>query len=466
MNEKKKFVMPDSLIIVAAVVLLVAILSWVIPSGTYDYQEMDVNGTIRNVAIDGTYHEIDKSEATPTTVLGFFGSFYRGCVEAADVIFVIFCCCGTFGILVKTGAIHAGIGTALRKLGNKEILLIPIMMLIFGLGGSVFGMLSEFYGFYPLIVGMGIALGYDAMLGFAIICLGEFVGFMGATLNPYSVGVAQAIAEVELYSGTGYRVICFIVFMALSIFYVMRYGTKIKKNPQLSVMEGEKSIHAFERGELNQYNFTKKDALILLDVLIILIILMYGLMNLGWSYPQLCGLFLIMSMVAGLICKWSPNKWCNEFIDSAKTVVWGCILTGVAKGIIVVMDDAMIIDTVIFYLSNLLKNAPEFLSAQLMLIVQTIISILVPSATGQAATTMPIMAQLADIIGVSRQTSVLAFQFGAALTDMYAPTASIVVVCGLGGISLQKWYKWFTPLFFILLISQMIMLGIAVAIGY
>ena len=189
-------------------------------------------------------------------------------------------------------------------------------------------------------------------------------------------------------------------------------------------------------------------------------------MNLGWSYPQLCGLFLIMSMVAGLICKWSPNKWCNEFIDSAKTVVWGCILTGVAKGIIVVMDDAMIIDTVIFYLSNLLKNAPEFLSAQLMLIVQTIISILVPSATGQAATTMPIMAQLADIIGVSRQTSVLAFQFGAALTDMYAPTASIVVVCGLGGISLQKWYKWFTPLFFILLISQMIMLGIAVAIGY
>ena len=466
MNEKKKFVMPDSLIIVAAVVLLVAILSWVIPSGTYDYQEMDVNGTIRNVAIDGTYHEIDKSEATPTTVLGFFGSFYRGCVEAADVIFVIFCCCGTFGILVKTGAIHAGIGTALRKLGNKEILLIPIMMLIFGLGGSVFGMLSEFYGFYPLIVGMGIALGYDAMLGFAIICLGEFVGFMGATLNPYSVGVAQAIAEVELYSGTGYRVICFILFMTISILYVMRYGAKIKKNPQLSVMEGEKSIHAFERGELNQYNFTKKDALILLDVLIILIILMYGLMNLGWSYPQLCGLFLIMSMVAGLICKWSPNKWCNEFIDSAKTVVWGCILTGVAKGIIVVMDDAMIIDTVIFYLSNLLKNAPEFLSAQLMLIAQTIISILVPSATGQAATTMPIMAQLADIIGVSRQTSVLAFQFGAALTDMYAPTASIVVVCGLGGISLQKWYKWFTPLFFILLISQMIMLGIAVAIGY
>ena len=466
MTEKKKMVMPDSLIIVAAVVLLMAILSWVIPSGTYDYHEVDVNGTIRNVAIDGTYHEIDKSEVTPTGVLGFFGSFYRGCVEAADVIFVIFCCCGTFGVLVKTGAIHAGIGTALRKLGHMEILLIPIMMLIFGVGGSAFGMLSEFYGFYPLVVGMGIALGYDAMLGFAVICLGEFVGFMGATLNPYSVGVAQGIAEVELYSGTGYRVICFIVFMAICIMYVLRYGAKIKKNPQLSVMQGEKSIHAFDRTELDQYKFTLQDGLILLDVLITLIILMYGLMNLGWGYTQLCGLFLIMSMVAAGIKRWSPNKWCSEFIDSARTVVWGCILTGVAKGIIVVMEDAMIIDTVIYYLSNLLKNAPDFLSAQLMLLVQTVISCLIPSATGQAATTMPIMAQLGDMIGVTRQTTVLAFQFGAALTDMYAPTASIVVVCGLGGISLQKWYKWFTPLFIILLLAQMVMLGIAVAIGY
>lgn len=466
MNEKKKFVMPDSLIIVAAIVLLMAILSWVIPSGSYEYHDVDINGTIRSLAIDGTYHEIDKSEVTTTGYLGFFTSFYRGCVDAADVIFMIMCCCGTFGVVVKTGAFHAGIGTILRKLGGKEVLLIPIMMLIFGAGGSVFGMASEFYGFYPLIVGMGVALGYDAMLGFGIIAVGEFVGFMGGTINPYTVGVAQRISEVELYSGTGYRVVCFIVFMAISIFYVMRYANKIKKNPQLSVMQGEQSIHAFERSELDQYKFSKKDGLVLLDVLVVLIVLMYGLMNLGWGYGELCGLFLIMSMVAGLICKWSPNKWCDEFIDSAKTVVWGCILTGVAKGIMVVMQDAQIADTVIYYLSGLLKNAPEFLSAQLMLIVQTLISCLIPSATGQAATTMPIMSQLADIIGVTRQTAVLAFQFGDGLTNIFSPTADIVIICGLGGISLQKWYKWFTPLFFILLLAQMVMLGIAVAIGY
>ncbi len=355
-KRKRKLAMPDTLIIVASVVLLVAILSWIIPSGTYDYQEMNINGRIRNVAIDGTYHTIDKSEVTTTGFLGFFSVLYRGCVEAADVIFMILCCCGTFGVVVKTGAFHAGIGTILKKLKGKEILLVPIIMMIFGLGGSVFGMASEFYGFYPLIVGLGVALGYDAMFGFAIIAVGVFVGFMGATLNPYSVGIAQTISGVELYSGTGYRAICFVIFMAISIIYVMVYGRKIKKNPGASVVFGEKNIHAFDRDELNEYSFTLKDGLVLLDVLVVLVVLMLGLIKWGWDFPQLCGLFLLMSMIAAAICKWSPNKWCSEFIDSAKTAMWGCILTGIAKAITVVMQDAQIMDTVIYGLSNVLKK--------------------------------------------------------------------------------------------------------------
>lgn len=465
-KQKKKIAMPDTLIIVASVVLLMAILSWIIPSGTYDYQEMEINGRIRNVAIDGTYHVIDKAEVATTGFLGFFSVLYRGCVEAADVIFMILCCCGTFGIVVKTGAFHAGIGTILKKLKGKEILLVPIIMLIFGLGGSVFGMASEFYGFYPLIVGLGVALGYDAMFGFAIIAVGEFVGFMGATLNPYSVGIAQTIAGVELYSGTGYRAVCFAVFMTICIVYVMLYGRKIKKNPLASVVYGEKNIHAFDREELNEYKFTMKDALVLLDVVVVLVILMMGLINWGWDFPQLCGLFLLMSMIAAAVCKWSPNKWCEEFIDSAKTAMWGCILTGIAKAITVVMQDAQIMDTVIYTLANILKNAPEALSAQVMLVVQTIINFFIPSATGQASATMPIMAQLADIIGVSRQTAVLAFQFGDGLSNIFWPTADIVIICGLGGISLQKWYKWFTPLFLILFATQAILLGIATGIGF
>lgn len=465
-ESKKKFVMPDTMIIVAVVVLIVAILSWIIPSGSYDYEQVEISGRIRDVAIDGTYHVIDKADVTTTGFLGFFAALYRGCVSAADTIFMILCCCGTFGVVVKTGAFHAGIGTVLRKLRGKEILLVPVLMSIFGICGSVFGMCSEFYGFYPLIVGLGVAMGYDAMYGFAIIAVGEFVGFMGATINPYSVGISQTIAGLPLYSGTGYRIVCLVVFMAISILFVMNYGRKIKKNPQLSVMQGETCMHSFDRAELDKYTFTKKDALVMLDIVVILAILLYGLISLGWDYPQLCGLFLIMSMVAAGICKWSPNKWVAEFIDSAKAVLWGVILTGVAKSIMVVMQDAQIMDTVIFNLSNLLKSVPHALSAEFMLIVQTIINFFIPSATGQAAATMPIMSQLADMIGVSRQTACLAFHFGDGLSNIFWPTADIVIICGLGDISLQKWYKWFTPLCGILFVTQMILIGVATAIGY
>lgn len=463
---KKKIVFPDTLIVVAIVVLIVAILSWVIPSGTYEYREQDINGRIRNVAIDGTYHTIDKSEVTTTGFLGFFASLYRGCVDAADIIFVILCCCGTFGVMVKTGAFHSGIGVLLKKLGNKGLLLVPILMLIFGLGGSIFGMASEFYGFYPLIIGLGIAMGYDAMFGFAVIACGEFIGFMGATMNPYTVGIAQNIAGLELYSGTWYRTVCFVVFQTIAIIYVLRYAKKIEKDPKLSVVYGEKSIHEFSEGDLESYSFSKSDALVIIDIIVTLVILMLGLMRWEWDYPQLCGLFLIMSMVAAGVKKWSPNRWCSEFIDSAKTVVWGCILTGVAKAIVVVMNDAMIMDTVIFNLSNLLKSAPNSISAGLMLIVQTFINFFIPSGSGQAVASMPIMAQLSDIIGVSRQTAVLAFQFGDGLSNIFWPTADIVIICGLGGIKLEKWYKWFAPLFLMLLAAQIIMVEIAVFIGY
>ncbi len=467
MDKKKvKLAAPDTLIIVAACVLLVAILGWIIPSGSYDYQEMEINGRIRNIAINGTYQEIPKSEVTTTSFLGFFASLYRGCVGAADIIFLILCCCGTFGTVVKTKAFHAGIGTMIKKMRGAEIMIVPVLMCIFGFGGSVFGMASEFYGFYPLIVGLGVAMGYDAMFGFAIIAVGEFVGFMGGTLNPYTVGIAQAIAGVELYSGIGYRALCWVVFMAISIVYVLAYGRKIKKNPQLSVVYGEKNPHAFSPDELDEVKFTTQDALVLLDVVVVLVILMFGLMKWGWGYEHLCGLFLIMSMVAGIIAKWTPNQWCAEFIDSAKVALWGCILTGVANAITVVMQDAKIMDTVIYACANLLENAPSFLSAQLMLIVQTLINFFIPSETGQAAAAMPIMAQLADILGVTRQTAVLAYQFGGGLTNIYWPTADIVIICGLGGITLQKWYKWFTPLFLMLFLAQVILLGIANATGY
>ena len=195
---KKKREFPNTWLIIAIMIAIVAILSWIVPSGTYDYESVDVNGTMRNVAIAGTYHTIDKAEAKPTGFLGVFSALYQGCVSAADIVFVVMCCVGTFGIMVKTGAFHAGIGAILKKVGNKAIIVVPVLVVVFGLGGSLFGMISEFYGFYPLIVGLGVAMGYDAMFGCAIVALGSLIGFMASTLNPYTVAIQQSIAGVPL----------------------------------------------------------------------------------------------------------------------------------------------------------------------------------------------------------------------------------------------------------------------------
>lgn len=465
MKEKKKLAMPDTWLIVFAIIVVMAILTWVVPSGAYEYETIDVNGTSRSVAIAGTYHTIDKAETSPTNFLGVFAALYQGCVSAADIIFVILTCAATFGVMVKTGAFHAGIGKVMQKIGDREKLLIPILMIIFSLGGSVFGMLSEFYGFYPLVIGIAVAIGYDAMVGFAILALGEYIGFMAATLNPYTVAVAQSIAGVELYSGLGFRVACLVVFMAISIAYVMRYAAKIKKNPELSVMKGEVCIHSFKREDLDKYTFSLRHGLILLDVLVTLIVLMLGLMKWGWGYKELCGLFIIMSAVAAVISGWSPNTYCKEMLAGMKGVLWGCTLTGLAKGIVVIMESAKIMDTIIYALSQLLQNAPSAISAQLMLLVQTIINFFVSSGSGQAAVTMPIMAPLADALGISRQVACLAFQFGDGLSNLLWPTCGIVIICGLGDIDYYRWLKWFAKLFVILLVAQMAFIEIAVLMG-
>ncbi len=463
--KKKKLTMPDTWLIVFIIIVLMAVLSWIIPSGAYDYETIDVNGTSRSVAIAGSYHRIDKSEVSPTGLLGIFAALYQGCVDAADIIFVILTCAATFSVMVKTGAFHAGIGKVMQKIGDRDMVLIPVLMLIFGLGGSVFGMLSEFYGFYPLIVGLMIALGYDAMTGFAVIALGEYIGFTAGTLNPYTVAVAQSISGVELYSGLAFRVMCFVVLMALSIVYLMRYAARVKKNPQLSAVRGDACMHSFDRSQLDEYTFNWRHGLVLVDVLVTLVVLMVGLIKLGWGYKELCGLFLIMSAVAALIAGWTPNKYCAELLNGAKGVLWGCILTGLAKGIVVIMSDAKIMDTIIYALSCLLKNAPSAISAQLMLLVQTLINFLVSSGSGQAAVTMPIMAPLADALGISRQVACLAFQFGDGLSNLLWPTCGIVIICGLGDVRYDRWLKWFAKLFVILLVAQMVLIEIAVLAG-
>lgn len=463
--EKKKFKMPDTWIVVFAMVAIVAVLSWVVPAGSYEYHQVEINGTIRNLAIDGSYQVIDKAETSPTGFLGLFSALYTGCVEAGSTIFMILCCCSCFRIMVKTGAFHAGIGSVMKKMGKKGVALVVILMVIFGLCGSMFGMLSELFGFYPLIVGLGVALGYDAMFGFAILCLGEYIGFTAGTLNPYNVAISQGISEVPLYSNLPYRWLCFVVLMGISIAYLLWYGAKIRKDPTRSIVHGRPCIHSFSDGDLDQYKMSPQFVLVLIDLGVTLAVLMVGLLKYGWGNKELCGLFILMSIVAAIICRWSGQKYVDEFVEGVRGMAWGALIAGLSRAILVVMNDAQITDTIIHALAELLKHAPSSISAQMILLVQTIINLPISSATGQAAVTMPIMAPLADAVNVTRDTACLAFQFGDGLSNLLWPTSNIVVVCGLADIPYEKWIKWFLPLFFILLLAQMVLVGGGVLIG-
>lgn len=465
-NEKtKKFKLPDTWIIVFLMVVIVAILSWVVPPGTYQYEQVEVNGTMRNLAIEGSFEYLEEGSGTPTGFLGVFSALYRGCVNTAGTIFMVLTCCATFRIMVQTGAFHAGIGVALKRLGKSGPILITVMMIIFGLCGSVFGMLSELFGFYPLMVGLAIALGYDAMLGMAVLALGAYVGFAAGTLNPYNVMISQGIAQVEIFTNLGYRWVCFAVMVGICIIYVLWYGARIKKDPTKSIVYGKKNMHSFSDSDMDQYKLDTKAKLVLLDLAVVLVILAVGLLKFGWGNAQLCGLFIAMSVVAAFIMGWSGDKYVAEFVEGVRGMAWGALIAGIAGGIMVVMNDALIIDTIIHALADLLENAPNQISAQLMLVVQTLINLPICSSTGQAAVTMPIMAPLGDALNISRDGVCLIYQLASGLTDLIYPVSNIVIVCGLSDIKYETWVKWVLPLVGILFVAEMLLVAVFLLLG-
>lgn len=466
-KTKKRFSVkvPNTFVILFFLILIVSILTWIVPPGEFEYEEVEVNGVTRKLVIPGSFHTIDRSEAHPAGIIDFFSSFHKGLISAADIVMLNFMVCGAFTMVIETGAFHAFLGTLLKKFQKRDKILIPLFFMIFALCGSLLGMLDEFNGLIPIIVGLGVALGYDAIVGLSIVALGAYIGFSGSIMNPYTVVVAQNIAGIPLYSNSGFRIICFLIFCTISILWIFRYGAKIKKDPTASFMYGEKTMFSFDKDELEQYEITWKHKLILIIVVASLVLVIWGSIKEGWGSSELTGVFLLMGILAGIIDGWNADKIAEVFLKGCEAIVFGALLTGVAKATLVVMQDGMIVDTIINSLASSLQGIPSMLAAQGMLIVQTLINFIIPSGSGQAATVIPILAPIGDIIGVSREVVVLAFQFGDGFSNLLWPTCGVAVVCALSGVPMNKWWKFYVPLFGILLVTQMILLGIAVAIG-
>ncbi|MEG1862336.1 MAG: YfcC family protein [Oscillospiraceae bacterium] len=461
-NFLQNLKIPNSYVIIFIMIVIAALLTHIIPSGEFDRIENELG---RQVVVNGSYHSV---EGSPVGIFGIFSAIVAGFTQSADIIFFIVFAYGFVYTLMKNGTFDAMMGSVMRKFQNNTLLLFFVVMVIFGILGSTMGMSEETYGMFPIFIGLAIALGYDAIVGGAIVTIAVSTGFASATLNPFTVGVAQGIAEVEPYSGTGFRVICLIVFMSISISYIFAYAIKIKKDPTKSLLYGEKLTYVtsgLTKEELMNIEMTTRHKLCAGVFVGVIVLLVYGTTVKSWYIPQIATLFLMGMIVAGIIGGDSANQIAETFVEAARGMMFGALMVGMSRAILVVLQQGIIIDSVVYGLSRALEGTSGAVSGILMVLVQNLLNFFIPSGSGQAAVSMPIMAPLADLVGITRQTAVLAFQFGDGYSNMFWPT-SVCMICGLMGIPVNKWYKFVTPLFGIMLVAQVVLMTIAVAIGY
>lgn len=471
---------PHVFVLLLGVILVCSIATYFVPSGEYQREERTYGELTRTVVIPGTYATFPKhyslkgvmigdeaeGHATPVSLLGFLSAVPRGMEGAADIIFLIFILGGVFGILQATGTISAVLHKLLDRYAKSGPMLTIVLMTAIGIGGSTLGMGEEFIPLVPVFLIVAKKLGYDRIYGLAIVMLAADIGFASATTNPFTVNIAQGISELPLGSGLWLRLILFVVTMSITIGYVLRYGARIKADPSKSIMSGDTF-------ELPDYDEHAKEELrpqhmwIVITCAIIFAFIIFAVQKMGWWLNEMSGGFLLMGFIAVAISRISIGDATKAFLKGLDDMVVAALVVGFAKGIQVVLVDGQIMDTVIFSAANALRDFPNFVAAAGMLVFQTTLNFFIPSGSGQAAVTMPLMAPLADVLGLTRQTAVLAFTCGDGFSNTIVPTSGILMaMLGLAGIPWQKWLRFVLPLFLILMAVSAVFLFIAVAVNY
>lgn len=467
MNEEvkeKKFKLKavNPVVLLCIIILVAAIASYIVPAGTYDRVFDPV--TEKELVDPSTFHYIAQQ---PVAIFDFFMSVTQGLQQATQIISFLLIIGGMFAIMDATGATNAGMANAVKKMNGKEMLMVPVCMIIFGCGSCFAGNFEEFLAFVPLVVGVCVAMGFDSLTAVGIVFASAAAGYAGAMTNPFTLGVAQGIAGLPLFSGIGLRGVLFTTLMVVTIIYVMLYAHKVKKNPTSSLVYEEDRMYN-QHLNINEIpDMTGRHKLVLIIFAATIVALVVGVIKFGFYIDELAALFLICGILCGFVGGLKPGEIADAFVKGCGDLLFACIMIGLCNAAIIIMTNASIMDTVIHALANLLNGLPATISACGMFIVQDVFNVLVPSGSGQAAITMPLMAPLADLIGVSRQTAVLAFQMGDAFTNVLAPTGGeIIAACAMAKIPYGKWVKWLLPLFFMWWIVAFVFLIIAVKIGY
>ncbi len=462
LQRKKKIKIPHTFTIIFSFIVIMAICTWLIPSG--EFQRNNVDG--RSVVVPGTYQEVDSN---PQGIMDIFEAPINGFVDAAEVVGFVLLVGGSFGIVNKTGAIEAGIGHTVSRMKGLKFLIIPLSMVLFGLGGTTFGMAEETLPFYMIFIPLMISLGYDSLTGIATIFVGAITGTIASTINPFSVGIAQALADIAPGSGIVYRLIIFIVLMSISIIFVMLYSNRVKKDPKKSIVYelDKKNKEHFIMDDSEIKKFATKEMAVLIVFIGGMITMILGVLNKGWYIPEIAMVFCVIGVLSGILGGLKQDEIVSSFISGAKDLMSAALAIALARGIVIIAQNGYIIDTILNSAANILSGLSKAVFINLTLFVEGILAFLIPSSSGLASLTVPVLAPLGDLVGVSTQQIVTAYQFGVGITNMITPTSGVLMgALAFARIPWDKWVKFVLPLLTMIIIMCMVFLTIGIYIGF
>lgn len=458
----KKASSPNPIVIISCIILVSALASYVVPAGVFD-RVVDAN-TGRSVVDPSTFHYVEQN---PTGFFDLFKSLTLGLQKASDIIAFLLIIGGAFGVMEATGAIKSAMGTLVLKMRGKELLLIPVCMFIFSCGSAFAANEEEYLAFLPLILSICLAMGFDSLTALGIVFGSTGAGIASGCTNAFTVGVAQGIAGLPMFSGIQLRLVILLVLYVINVTFVTLHARKVRANPQSS------SMYEMDRARTDilavdvEERLTGRHKLVLLLFVVTVAALIYGVINYGFYIDELAALFLIMGVAAGIVGGLRPGEIADSFVKGSHNMLFPCIMVGFCKATTVILTDALIMDSIIHFLASLLNGIPAAFTACGMFLIQAVFNLLVPSGSGQAAITMPIMAPLADLLHITRQTAVLAFQLGDASTNCITPASGMTMsALAIAGVPLNKWWKFFVPLVLIWWGVSMLFLVFATSIGY
>jgi len=437
---------PHTFTIVFALIVLAAVMTWFVPVGEFMRQTVDG----REVVLNGSYHRVD---AAPQT-WQIFSALFNGFVDKADIIVFILMVGGAFWILNNSHAIDIGVMAFLRRVQRLskyklikwlgvENIIITLVMLMFSLFGAIFGMSEETIAFVVVFIPLAIQMGYDSIVGVCMCYVAAHVGFAGAMLNPFTIGIAQGIAGLPLFSGLEYRLFCWVVLTVIGIAFVLWYAHRVKAKPERSPVYKLDEYWRERQQSTVDSRLSTRHILILVLLLFTIVALVVGVLVWKWYIAEISALFLAMGILAGILDRQGADDIAKLFLAGCKDILSAALVVGLASGIIFILKDGKVIDTLLYGLTRSLAQTGEVASLGVMYLFQTLLNVVMPSGSAKAALTMPIMTQFADLIDVSRQTTVLAFQFGDGFTNMLTPTSGVLIgVLGMARIPYGTWLKW------------------------